>query len=357
VALARTNLLGAHSGGSNFGAGNYVTTSFTPPNNSLLVVGGSCIENGGSTDPTTLFTVSGGSLTFTEQKAASVNVTSFGTFTKVWTAPISTGTSMTLTFNLGGRNVNEYSVSVVAYTGYNTGTPIGATASGTANGGFTGPPDPASITLSSAPATDSEVFGWVGIDKSTLGTTPGAGFTEIDDLLIAGAFGGAESEVRTASVSTTVNWVDLRDAGGSLFNYAAVAVEIKASAAGTTAPNGIAIPVALGSPTVALNRSAAPNGIAIPLGLGTPSAAIAGQPTGLPIPINLGNPTAGPTVISASAATGSWYGLLAVQQENRLYAQESRRPPVACPNDGEPLLTDPRTGKLRCRYDGWIYQG
>jgi hypothetical protein len=242
VALARTNLLGMHSGGGNFGSGNFTTASFTPPNNSLLVVGGSCIENGGSTDPTTLFSVSGGSLTFTEQKVSSTNVTSFGTFTKVWTAPVSTGTSMTLAFTLGGRNVNEYSVSVVAYTGYNTGSPIGATATGAVNSGFSGPPDPASITLSGAPATDSEVFGWIGIDKSTVGVTPGAGFTEIDDLLIAGAFGGAESEVRTGSASTTVNWVDLRDAGGSLFNYAAVAIEIKASAAGTISPNGIAQP-------------------------------------------------------------------------------------------------------------------
>lgn len=355
MALTRTALLGAHSGGANFGAGNYVSSSFTPPSASLLVVGVSCIENGGSTDPTTLLSVAGGSLTFTEQIAASTNVTSFGTFTKIFTAPVSTGASMTLTINLGGRNVNEYSVSVVAYTGYNTGSAVGATATGTKNSGFTGPPDPASITLTGAPATDSEVFAWIGVDKSTLGTTPGVGWTEVDDLYIASAFGGAESEVRTASTSTTVSWVDLRDAGGSLFNYAAVAIEVKASAGGTTTPTGIAIPIALGQPAVPLNI--APTGIALPIALGQPSAGAPTAPAGLAMPVTVGTPAAGATIIDPNAAGGSWYGWLSTDALNRQYAQEEALPPVACPNDGEPLQRNPRTGRLQCRYDGWIYAG
>lgn len=30
--------------------------------------------------------------------------------------------------------------------------------------------------------------------------------------------------------------------------------------------------------------------------------------------------------------------------------------PTACPNDGEPLRTDP-DGKLRCGWDGWVWDG
>lgn len=53
----------------------------------------------------------------------------------------------------------------------------------------------------------------------------------------------------------------------------------------------------------------------------------------------------------------SWEQLLAIYkqaEEDRL--QEMNEPPVACPNDGEPLLTD-RDGILRCRFDGWRWRG
>ena len=50
----------------------------------------------------------------------------------------------------------------------------------------------------------------------------------------------------------------------------------------------------------------------------------------------------------------SWEQLQAVEEERRLeIEQDLADPPVACPNDGEPLLADPRRGGLRCRFDGW----
>ena len=42
----------------------------------------------------------------------------------------------------------------------------------------------------------------------------------------------------------------------------------------------------------------------------------------------------------------------ATQEQQELKAQ----PPVACPNDGEPLETGPR-GELHCRFDGWTWNG
>lgn len=31
-------------------------------------------------------------------------------------------------------------------------------------------------------------------------------------------------------------------------------------------------------------------------------------------------------------------------------------PPLACPHDGEPLIEDPH-GNLRCKFDGWVWDG
>lgn len=60
------------------------------------------------------------------------------------------------------------------------------------------------------------------------------------------------------------------------------------------------------------------------------------------------------TALDTSAGTGGgWGSLLAVNQEARLIAaEEAVRRPVACPNDGEPLVTGPN-GELFCPFDGW----
>lgn len=53
----------------------------------------------------------------------------------------------------------------------------------------------------------------------------------------------------------------------------------------------------------------------------------------------------------------SWQQLLDIYAEA---ADEARRaqsqPPVACPNDGEPLRSGP-DGSLHCRFDGWVWRG
>ncbi|SRR5712691_3800118 len=232
MALSRTNLLGQISGTTgNFGTGSFVTNSFTPPDNSLLVVGVALIENNGTTtDPLSAMTISGGSLTYSTAASASVSPTSFPTAAKIYTAPVTTGASMTLTIGASGRSIGVYTVSVVAYTGYNISTPTGATATGTQNGGYGAAPTAYSMTLNATPSSASETFAFIGIDKDTAGVTPGSTYTEIDDLTNT-TWGGAESEIRTGSTSTTVDWVDLRSGGGNLFNHVALAVEINASTA------------------------------------------------------------------------------------------------------------------------------
>lgn len=53
----------------------------------------------------------------------------------------------------------------------------------------------------------------------------------------------------------------------------------------------------------------------------------------------------------------SWQQLAAIAREAADEAAAERaRPPVACPNDGEPLQTGPH-GELFCPFDGWRWDG
>ena len=53
----------------------------------------------------------------------------------------------------------------------------------------------------------------------------------------------------------------------------------------------------------------------------------------------------------------SWEQLKAIMDEARATRElERREPPVACPNDGEPLEQGPR-GTLHCKFDGYIWSG
>ncbi|MFJ5984311.1 DUF4082 domain-containing protein [Lentzea sp. NPDC092896] len=56
---------------------------------------------------------------------------------------------------------------------------------------------------------------------------------------------------------------------------------------------------------------------------------------------------------SQPVAAGNWSTLLDIAREGAAWAAaEASRPPVACPNDGEPLERN-RSGVLHCRFDGW----
>lgn len=49
----------------------------------------------------------------------------------------------------------------------------------------------------------------------------------------------------------------------------------------------------------------------------------------------------------------SWLQLLDIKRRAESEAlAEASNPPVACPNDGEPLKTGP-DGQLYCPFDGW----
>jgi len=215
----------------NFGTGSFVTSSFTPPDNSLIAVAVMLIS--GSQDPLAAMTISGGGLTWTSRKEQAAGF-SGGTENAIiiYTAPVTTGASMTITVDCGAQSISHYIVSAVAYTGYDVASPVGATGSLGKNS-FAGPPTPESFALSGTPASSSEIFAGANKDADNAGTTPGAAFTELADLFNTTWTGGGQTQVRPAgSTSTTVDWVDIRPAGGGLFSLATAAIEIKAAPGG-----------------------------------------------------------------------------------------------------------------------------
>jgi hypothetical protein len=146
---------------------------------------------------------------------------------RVWTAPVTTGVSMTVTVDCGAFTVYAYRIEAYDFTDYDTATPIGGTIVGTDPDG-----DGAlALTLSAAPASSSIVMAHLAtILNDADGTaTEGSGWTELFDVS-GGSFMVRETETRTGSTSDQVDWVDVL-ATGTAFGTGgatACAVEIRA---------------------------------------------------------------------------------------------------------------------------------
>lgn len=68
-------------------------------------------------------------------------------------------------------------------------------------------------------------------------------------------------------------------------------------------------------------------------------------------------PDPDPDVPSITASSGGWGSLIAIiATDAQERADWATQPPIACPNDGEPLINDP-DGNLRCGWDGWVWDG
>lgn len=244
MALTRTAQLGSISPavGGNFGTGTYTSGSFTPPSSSLLVVCVGFAENAGGTNPATDFAITDSQGGHTWTQLFRLNTTGgFATALCVFYTTISSGVSMTVSFTCNSRNIAWWAPSIIAWTGYDTGTPIGATISQIVNNFGSASPTPWSITLSGAPATTSDVIGAVAADRDSAGAQEGTTFTEIHDASnpTASIGGGIETEVRSGSTSTTVDWQGIRPNGGNLFNFIVVGFEVRAAAAGPTVQTGM----------------------------------------------------------------------------------------------------------------------
>jgi hypothetical protein len=230
MALTRTVRVGAASAVS-FGTGPYTPAGqpFTPATGSILVA---AVEVGftssaGTWDPTIADdNADGGTWT---QRASNTTAGGWTSGIRVWTRPVITGASMSVTFDQGSVDVGGgYAVSIIEYSGQDSGTPqFGATAKTAAavDGAD-------SVTLTATPTVDDEVIGFLGreMNTGTATSTPGSTFTEIQEFTTSAGC-GMETEIRTGSTSTTVDWVDLNTAADDLFRVHLACIGITAGAA------------------------------------------------------------------------------------------------------------------------------
>ena len=277
MALVRTSR-GSWDSGASHGTGSYTTGSFTPSANSLLTVIVCAETNNGSSNISASLTITDSAgLTWTAITNVG-NSTSWATGMRAWRAPVGASpSSMTVTVDCGANNIYEYLVDAIDFTGYDTSSPIGATATGGGSGSNgLGADGAASITLSAAPASSSLVIGALGGDtSSTGGVTYGTGWTELYDVRGPGeAF--LQVQERTGSTSTTVGWNDICTSG-TAWKSLGLAFEVKAAA------SGIAITPGAGTLTLAgfapsanrtAHQSVAPGSGAVVLTGAAPSVSV-----------------------------------------------------------------------------------
>lgn len=235
MALSRTDF-GPYAATPPQGTGAFVTGSFTPPDNSLLVVI-SLFSNESDADGDTGYVLTGGSLTWTKRDSLNFSFSTNNCYNvQLWTAPVTTGASMTLTLTHTGIQSYSGYIFPYAYEGYDTGSPVGGTDVANATG------TTQTLTLSSAPATDSEVIGGIVViaangDASDTTITAGSGFTLIGSPQVGtNAFAKAQTEFRTGSTSDQVTFGTTSSAGGAFQNRVFGALEIKAAAAAPAVP-------------------------------------------------------------------------------------------------------------------------
>lgn len=235
MALSRTDF-GPFPATPPQGTGAFVTSNFTPPDNSLLVVI-SLFANESDASGDTGYVLTGGGLTWTKRNSINFSFSTDNCYNcQLWTAPVATGASMALTMTHTGISTYSAYMFAYAYEGYDTGSPVGGSAVGNGTGGTQ------TLTLSSAPASDSEVIGGIVVianngNASDVTIAAGSSFTLIGSPQVGtNAFAKSQTQSRTGSTSDQVSWTTTSSAGGAFQNRVFGALEIKAAAAGTAVP-------------------------------------------------------------------------------------------------------------------------
>lgn len=229
MALTRVNLTQLTTA-TGFGTGAATTGSFTPANSSLLVVVASAMQRDDTgMEGTDLTITDSAGLTWTS-RAATTGSPAWSYGARLWTAPVTTGASMTVSVDCGAFFIEIYRIEVYEYTDYDTTTPVGGTIVGTDADGD----GAANIVLSSAPASTSEVIAraTMVLNSGTTTVAPGTGWTELFDISNATGFITSQTQVRSGSTSTSVDWNDLNDGAGSPAGAVLLAVEIRQAPGG-----------------------------------------------------------------------------------------------------------------------------
>lgn len=221
---------------SNFGVGGYTTPAIVAPDNSLIVMRAGCIPVASDPNAHSANLTITDSLGLTWTSRVNVDGPSYTYGQRVWTAPVTTGGSMTVMLDtVSDSPIYVYIVEPFAYTGYDTTTPVGATGTTTDVDGD----GAASITLSGTSASTSEVLGFLltQMNSGTLTVSPGTSFSEIHDTIGHSDWLQIHSQAQVAAIST-VGWNDI-EATGDAIDACMCAIEIRA-AGGGAAPGGSA---------------------------------------------------------------------------------------------------------------------
>ena len=186
--------------------GTFLTDSFTPSNGSFLVYVLTGQAQNGAGVPIVDPSVSGGGLTWTKQGFQNYGTIASGAIVGIWTAPVSTGASMTatLTNNDGSRSFNNLSVVVYEVTGHN----------GNRTSSY-------SAALSPTPSASSVVLSGASLDRD-VGDSLVAGTGWTVDFTVAGD--GYMDCIHQRKVGATNAEYDTIDTGWS---WAVAAIEIK----------------------------------------------------------------------------------------------------------------------------------
>jgi len=234
VTISRTQRF-AGTSGSSFGTGPYTSSSYTPAAGSLQVAVVMAIETANSGLRGTSITLSdtGNGLTWTPiARTTASPAWSYGV--AIFAATVGgSPAAMTVSADAGAASVEHYRMEIFEYTS-DVGSCITAAS---AIGSDADGDGAASITLSAAPALASHVLGacFTGLGGGTGTVTPGAGFTEINDSTVAG-WSIHQTQTRTGSTSTAVEWVDVLETGTAFGGSALAAIEIAETGGGPPPP-------------------------------------------------------------------------------------------------------------------------
>jgi hypothetical protein len=227
MALSRTDI-GIYKSATEYGKGSFATGNFTPPANSLLIVTVSMTLDGGGDigQPT----ISGGSLSYTYQGQAR-GESSWAMRCNLFTAPVGASPAeMAITVDDNNdQSILHYIVTVTAFTGYDTATPIaGFVTSDTTdigNGSET-------QTLAATPtADDVTLCAWLVDCDATADPVLVSGWSEIYDDGTAG-YGNIVLIRRESSTSTSVTVTDVHNGTGTFWKASMFSFIVKAALAG-----------------------------------------------------------------------------------------------------------------------------
>lgn len=218
---------------------------------------------------------------------------------------LSSSTAYTFTLSGGRRTL----VAVVIGNEDDSGASmVDVAASLESAAGSTHAPPSVTPTASNELVVDCQMFRWFSPDTST-GSPPSTGLTWTEHFDGRGADSNNNVQMNVGSASAGSSGVAISTAAWNSDDpfeptmVMRVVIKSAAGGGGSAAPNGLAVPVALGTPTVALGLTAAPTGIAVPVAPGGPTAALnrSAAPTGIAVPVALGTPA---TAIPAAAPAG-----------------------------------------------------